>query len=234
MVKRFYIRLGLTIAKMALFMGLWFITTAHVSIPNPIRDPGLAARGNSETITWASLDLTALQTFRDHLTLTGDPQQPMGLYVEGVMAYPIIQQPRSNPAYVSSQPNTLTEFALAKHYGSLGLLAHNDLAGQSFLALQPGQDLWVVFGDGNLKRYRVATIKHYQALQPNSPYSSFINIDDKDRTVLSAAELFLHIYERPGALILQTCLARNGNNSWGRLFVIALPEETTSLSIPPE
>lgn len=232
MTQKPQICLWYAVAKIALLVGAWFATTAHISIPNPTRDPGLAAGRNNAMAALAPLDLKAFQEFRNRLERTGDPEQPMGLYVEGIMAYPIIQQPRSNPAYVSPQPDTLTEFALARRYGSLGLLAHNDRAGQSFFALQPGQDLWVIFGEGNLRRYRIIAIERYQALQPTSPYSSFVDLDDPTRATLSASELFLHIYDRPGALILQTCIARNGENSWGRLFIIALPEEATVPPIP--
>lgn len=218
--------------KFLLIFGMWISTTAHVTISNPVRDPGLVAGHNVVTSLVTSVNLDAFQAFRASLTLNGHADQPIGLYAEGLMAYPIVQQPASNPGFVSTQPDTLTLFALAQRYGSLGLLAHNNLAGQSFFALQPEQTLWVIFGDGSIKRYRVATVERYQALQPRSPYSSFINLDDPEHKVLSAAKLFLHIYDNPGALVLQTCIAQGDELSWGRLFVIALPEDTAPRRLP--
>ncbi len=218
--------------KFLLILGMWISTTAHVTISNPVRDPGLVAGHDVVTSLVTSLNLDAFRAFRASLTLNGQADQPVGLYAEGILAYPIVQQPASNPGFVSTQPDTLTHFALAQRYGSLGLLAHNDLAGQAFFALQPEQTLWVVFGDGSLKRYRVVTVERYQALQPHSPYSSFTSLDDPERKVLSAAELFLHIYNNPGALVLQTCIAQGDEPSWGRLFVIALPEDTAPRRLP--
>jgi hypothetical protein len=218
--------------KFFLILGVWISTTAHVVVSHPVRDPGLVAGHDVVTSLITSLNLETFQAFRASLTLNGQTDQPIGLYAEGIMAYPIVQQPTSNPAFVSTQPNTLTHFALAQRYGSLGLLAHNHLAGQAFFALQPEQTLWVVFGDGSLKRYRIVTIERYQALQPHSPYSKFINLDDPQQKVLSATELFLHIYENPGALVLQTCIAQGDELSWGRLFVIAQPEDTAPRRLP--
>ncbi|MCX8024050.1 MAG: hypothetical protein N3A60_02480 [Thermanaerothrix sp.] len=218
--------------KFFLILGVWLSTTAHVTISNPVRDPGLVAGHDVVTSMVTSLNLDAFQAFRASLTLNGQADQPIGLYADGVMAYPIVQQPASNPGFVSTQPDTLTHFALAQRYGSLGLLAHNNLAGHAFFNLQPEQTLWVIFGDGSIKRYRIAAIERYQALQPRSPYSSFINLDDPERKVLSASELFLRIYDNPGALVLQTCIAQGDELSWGRLFVIAFPEDSSPRRLP--
>ena len=64
-------------------------------------------------------------------------------------------------------------------------------------------------------------MRSFQATQPTSPYSSFIDLSSNK--TLSATELFTQTYGTKGALILQTCIASGTVDSWGRLFVIAIP-----------
>lgn len=146
-----------------------------------------------------------------------------GLYVQGVMAAAVVDQPAGRPGYVSLRPDAVTRFALASQYGSLGLLAHNTLAGERFFELRLGQPLVVVRGDGRLERYRVTALRRFRALQPNSPYSTFEDLDAPGH-LWTATELFYEIYAHEGRLVLQTCIAADGIDTWGRLFVIAVPD----------
>jgi len=126
----------------------------------------------------------------------------------------IIQQPENNPAWVSLEENIVTEFSLARDYGSIGLLAHNNLVGKEFHKLKYNDKIIL-----NNKVYRVIAIKEYQALSPLSPYSDF-KINNK---ILSVEELFLSIYGIPNRLILQTSIDKYNNSCWGRKFIIAVP-----------
>jgi hypothetical protein len=132
-----------------------------------------------------------------------------------------VQQPAGQPGFVSSQGSVATQFGMAEEYGTTGLLAHNTLAGAEFSKLELGQFATLVFNEGQDEYYRIVSIQQYVALDPNNPYSDFLN-ENGDR--LSATELFKQIYQgENGRLVLQTCVASEQNPSWGRLFIIAEP-----------
>lgn len=140
--------------------------------------------------------------------------------VADVFDFPVVQQPSGNAGYISTRSNTLTQFGMASQYGSLGILAHNYLAGKYFGKLYSGTSVTVTFSDGSTKNYTVSSVLSYQALSPESAYSNFVNVNDPS-TTLSSTDLFMQTYGNNGALVLQTCIAKNGNSSWGRLFIIA-------------
>ena len=144
-----------------------------------------------------------------------------GLYATDLFAYPVIQQPSGQPAYVSKTDGTITQFGLATSYGSLGFLAHNTLAGAQFSDLKAGQLIAVVYGDGHYTFFEVSQIRRFQATRPTSPYSSFVDLSTN--TTLTASDLFYQTYGVKNTLVLQTCITSNGLDTWGRLFVIAIP-----------
>jgi hypothetical protein len=144
-----------------------------------------------------------------------------GVYVPGVLALPVRQQPADNPTYVSPEVGTATQFASAAALGVTGLLAHNYLAGAEFFKLAAGQDVQIVYGDGAVKLYRVTAIYRYQALDPYSPYSDFVDLSTGETK--SVGGVFTQVYTGGDHVTFQTCIANNGNPSWGRLFVIATP-----------
>lgn len=145
-----------------------------------------------------------------------------GVYVENVLALPIIQQPASNAGYVSNNDNEVTQFRMAANYGNIGLLAHNHLSGKSFSRLTLGQEVRLVYGDGRVETFVIVEVLEYQALQPTSPYSSFKNFK-RDET-LTAEQMFKRVYFGDRHITFQTCIEANGDLSWGRLFVIAVPK----------
>ena len=153
---------------------------------------------------------------------TGQPDTITGLFVDGQLALNVVQQPTNNAGYIDSNLNTVTEFRMARDYGTIGMLAHNYLAGESFFNLEIGQVIYLVFGDGSVHPYTIADTLSYQALQPNSPYSNFINLENSEE-YLTAADLFYSVYGQEDALVLQTCIENQGIESWGRLFIIAIP-----------
>jgi hypothetical protein len=126
------------------------------------------------------------------------------------------------PYYVSNRNGEITQFAMASRYGSTGLLAHNTLSGRSFSNLAVGQEVQLVFGDGRVEYFEVREILRFQALEPESVSSSFQNLDGNE--TLSAVEMFNRAYVGEDRLVFQTCIAAEGNASWGRLFVIAVPK----------
>jgi len=151
-----------------------------------------------------------------------DGGQPLiRVKAEGVFSLPVVQQPANNPGYVASLPSTLTQFALAGRYGTTALMAHNHQAGAEFFKLQPGDRVDLQLKNHGKESYWVTSIRTFQAVNPTSPYSDFIDLENGNR--LSASELFLAVYGPGDRLVFQTCLAKNGDQSWGRYFVIALP-----------
>lgn len=152
----------------------------------------------------------------------GDRNSVVGIYVPGVLALPVGQQPQGDAGFVTREPNKTTQFNLASQYGTVGILAHNDLAGAQFSGISKNQYAIVVYGDGRLEYYVVRDIQKYQALTPTSTFSDFVNLANNNEH-LSAGELFNRIYGGGKQLVFQTCIAAYGDASWGRMFIIATP-----------
>lgn len=148
----------------------------------------------------------------------GQPALPAYLAVSGLFDFPILRQASTN--YVSWQPNTVTLFDKPLSANVIGLLAHNGLAGRDFYRLAVGDLLDLRYLDGSQAFYRIAEIRQFQALGQGYPYFEFIDLQTGER--LSDREVYDHIYlGHPGAVVLQTCLARNGRDDWGLTFWIA-------------
>jgi hypothetical protein len=151
----------------------------------------------------------------------GDAAAMRGVYVQNLFALPVVQQPADQAGFVSTQDGTLTQFATAARFDTLGFLAHNYLSGKYFDKLAAGQQIVLVYGDGHLKYFKVTSVRRYQAIKPSSPYSDFKDLDSGKTS--TAANLFGEVYKQAGAVVFQTCIESDGNSSWGRLFVIAQP-----------
>jgi hypothetical protein len=145
-----------------------------------------------------------------------------GVYVADKFQLPVTYQPSGNPGFVTTSPDSVTLFSTASNYGSIGLIAHNHLAGNEFFEVDVNDEICLVYGDGSVQRYVVSEIREYQALSPTSPYSSFVNLADTKHTV-SYRDLFFDTYGVGDRLVLQTCIANGYYDSWGRLFIIAIP-----------
>ncbi len=136
----------------------------------------------------------------------------------------IKQQPANQPGYVASEPGIVTQFSEAAKNGTIGLLAHNTLAGAAFYALQPKQRVALMLANGIRRYYRISAIVKFQALQPTSVYSNFIDLSKPDQQ-LSSTDVFQRMYQQVDRLVFQTCIEKDGNPSWGRMFITATPEE---------
>jgi hypothetical protein len=154
--------------------------------------------------------------------VNGNAWQIVGVYSPELFSLEVHQQPSNNPGYVSSLPGVATQFSMASDYGSTGLLAHNTVSGTVFYELIVGQLILVVYGDGSIEHYRVNNLSSFQALSPSSAYSDFVNLDAAGSR-LNASQLFNQIYSVRDRLVLQTCIANDGNPNWGRFFVTASP-----------
>lgn len=190
---------------------------AFLAFPSPAR-------------AWEGSNIPPLDEFIEQVS-NGEADVLRGIYAPDVFAFPIVSQPESNPAFVSTQPETLTQFGAARQYDTTGLLAHNYLAGQDFSLLAKGQEILLIYGDGRLETYFIREVMRFQALSPNSITSDFVDLDSGER--LSSTNLFFKVFNRPGDLTLQTCIYADGNLSWGRLFILAEPSSAdSSISMP--
>jgi hypothetical protein len=211
--------------------SLLVLAFSPLAMPAQIPVTGLPAAVFTNT---QARPLPGLQEFLPQVN-NGRASQVTGIYAPGVLALPVIQQPAGNPGFVSTQPGLLTQFGMASQYGSIGILAHNYLEGEAFFAINEGGLVIVIYGDSNFQYYKVEQIRRFKATMPTSPYSNFIDLED-GRT-LTATQLFMQTSGLREALILQTCIEAEGNDSWGRLFIIARPvtlEEVFSIEIEPE
>jgi hypothetical protein len=165
--------------------------------------------------------LPFLDTFISQVE-NGQAEELRGVYIPEILAARVVQQSTENNEFVSPRQNIVTQFGLASRFGSTGLLAHNELAGESFSQLQERQRFYLIYGNGQISAFVITEILHYQALEPTSTSSNFVDLENG--SLLTAPELFLKIYNRPGQVIFQTCIAAEGDRAWGRLFIIAEPD----------
>lgn len=94
------------------------------------------------------------------------------------------------------------------------LIAHNSLDGKYFSEIKEGY--MIRYWDGKeWIDYKVTDIVEMQAVDPLSPTSDFI----EDGVTYTSLEVAERIYSKD--LVLQTCIEKDGNPYWGRLFVIA-------------
>ncbi len=219
---------GIHVATFLLFLTLR--TGAHLTPAGP----GLSANGvslefhrvavpSSEVVQQELPVRTPLDDFVTQVA-SGNGGEIVAVHVDDLFSLAVQQQPANDPAYVSSQPGVVTQFAMASRHGTTGLLAHNNLAGIFFDDLAPGQQIDLIYGDGSVQHFLVTNVFRYQALDPLSPYSDFIDLDNGGPHI-TASQLFSQIYGGQNRLVLQTCLSNNGDTSWGRLFVTGIPYE---------
>lgn len=168
------------------------------------------------TTVQAEASSTSLDSFSVTLKKS-DSGHLAGVYVQDILALTVVQQ--ASKYSVSTKSGTVTQFGLAGKYGSIGLLAHNYLSGSTFSKLGVGTEIILVYGDGSTQKYKVTTIKKYQALSPADTFSNFINLDNPDATI-SSEDVLDETYGS-GDLVLQTCITKNSVSAWGRLFIIA-------------
>ena len=190
-------------------LAVVLLAAVLLAVPLPVRAAPPTPRSN---------DVPALIDFARSLE-NGNASELRGIHVRGIMALRVVRQPPGHSEYVSNSSDAITLFDSATRAGSTGLLAHNFLAGHLFSALETGQSIHLVYGDGRVSEFRITRVLRYRALQPASTRSSFEDL--QDGRILDARALFMETYGTPRALVLQTCIASGSELSWGRLFVVA-------------
>ncbi len=79
-----------------------------------------------------------------------------------------------------------------------------------------------MYGDGKVEYFMITQMFRFQALDPTNPYSSFRDLSDSQ--TLTVDQLFNKVYRGERHVTFQTCIEANGEASWGRLFVTAIPK----------
>ncbi len=200
----------LTVSFLALDLSLFF----YLSI-----QPTPGNIGARQSVNQSSVKVTKVNKIEENSIARS-------VAVDDASVFPIVQQPKGEPNYVSTNNGELTLFSSASRYGNIGLLAHNYLSGKSFSHLSVGQEISLVYEDGDIEYFVVSEILQYQALDPENPFSTFQNMNNKNE-ILTAQQMFERVYEGHRHVTFQTCIAKYGESSWGRLFVVALPEATS-------
>lgn len=203
---------------LAIILVSSLVPFASVNAQIPVTADGVPALAD---VDQTSSDSTVLSLVEFTSALKNGGSDIRGIHVPGIMAYRVVQQPSGQNGFVSGTRGTVTQFSLASKFGSIGMLAHNYLAGEKFVKLQMDDIIHIVYGDGSSNAFKVKEIHRFQALQPTSPSSNFIDLDTNEE--LTATALFKSMYAGKMHLTLQTCIAEGSESSWGRLFIIAEP-----------
>jgi hypothetical protein len=221
--------LGRLLTFIALFVGLLAAAVGQVSAAQPVLGlPGLAKlkHGTAPSLSPIGLLQPVEADFQTELAafaasvVDGRAHVLRGVYVPGVLALRVVQQP-AGAFSVDLTPGVTTQFSAASAYGVTGLLADNIASGALFYSLAPGQPVTLIYGDGRQSRYLVGSVSRFQALRPTDPYSDFVDLATGAR--LSSSSVFNQMYSGGDKITFQTCLAQDGVMAWGRLFVTAYP-----------
>jgi hypothetical protein len=177
-------------------------------------------------------DQSTVSSINDFIEIVknGNKNSIRGVYLADIFALRVVEQPANNPNFVSSIEGVATQFSLSKNYSTIGFLAHNFASGKYFFDISLGDIVQVIYGDGKIDQFRVMQIFQFQALQPNSPKSQFVDLQNGDK--LSSSQLFEKMYIGKKHITFQTCIQKDGIDSWGRLFLIATPFEEKPVVIP--
>ena len=198
-----------SLRRLALALSLFLLIAASL-IPHPVL---AAAPTHAETPVLPDLTAFVLSVENGHSNTL------RGVYVDGIFALPVIQQPSTDAFYISKLADGLTQFSLAARYGNIGLLAHDYLSGQYFPQLTLGKRVFLVYGKGQIETFRITNVYRYRAIDPYDTTSNFIGLDTNQ--YLTDYQVFSKVYVGTEHVTFQTCIEQDGNLSWGRLFVIA-------------
>lgn len=150
--------------------------------------------------------------------ITGNRKVVVGVYADGLFALPVVQQ--TCRMCISRVDNTVTQFAWAAKYGVTGLIAHNYLSGQLFYALEPGQRIELIYGDGRIEYYWITWVRRYRNTMPGSTATGFVSLTSGKGYSVEA--MFRKVYMGSEHITFQTCIARDGSLSWGTFFAVAV------------
>jgi hypothetical protein len=99
--------------------------------------------------------------------------------------------------------------------------AHSSNIGRYITALRVGDT--IAFREGTPRRgggyaRKVSSIRKFQTLDPTNPTSPLVDLDTGKK--YSSTQLSRELYDSPNKVLFQTCIEKDGNKNWGRLFVV--------------
>ncbi|MEW6502678.1 MAG: hypothetical protein AB1457_01805 [Chloroflexota bacterium] len=204
----------------------WWIGVTVFSLPQPVSaDSGgfqvflpLLTNGSfNNANSEPEASFPSLTQFAD--TVKNGENRITGLYVEKLLAKPVVPQPSGDYEFISNDADAITQFMLTTP-DVVGLLAHNHLAGKLFFEIKPGMRVFLLDGKGKTTEYQVIEIYSYQLVNIDG-VEKYQDLETAD--IIGTAQLFAKFYMGEKHLTLQTCISRDGNPSWGRLFIYAIP-----------
>jgi hypothetical protein len=211
--------------KFILLFGLiiCFLTTAGNIISSPTRPPVRdetsvvrpVRKSPTPTTTPATLTL-------DNFSKQVRDGQPIirGIFIQNKLAFYVVQQPSSNTNYISGSSRTVTQSRTAILFGGIVFLAHNYSAGRVFPSVVVNDIIYTIYGDGKIDKYIVQKQYKYQALQPDNPYTNYVDLETG--LLVTWDIVYINFYSLPDAIVLQTCISKDNIGSWGRLFITAI------------
>jgi hypothetical protein len=174
----------------------------------------LAFQANALPVTGLNMRTAAGVTagFMDQLLNGKSAKAVVQVSVPGKFSYSVVQTGNDVPTGYE-----LGQYTQAAKKGSVGLLAHNYLAGQSFFSLAIGDEVNLTYSNGATQTFVVTNVLRYQATDPNDYSKPFLNSNGRQ---VSAKNVFNQAFHNNG-LTFQTCIIAEGLNTWGLLFVQA-------------
>jgi len=206
-----------------LVTGFGLFLFLYAILSNPQWGNPIPVTGEQQIDDGKNASLPALHSFTDTL-INGDVSVVRGVYIPGMLAMRVVQQPQGEGTFVSAMGGVVTQFMPASSTGVTGLIAHNFSAGKKFFNLRNGHVVNIVYGDGSVQRYVINQTFRYQALDPESPNSDFIDLETNQH--LTSAQVYNLHYSAENQVTFQTCITQGDNLTWGRLFVIATVQNT--------
>lgn len=210
--------------NMVLILGL-FLILAQNQHSVPLEDILIPLTGvmdgdhQSDTMMVDEEDISELINNDRFIENSGETNR---IIINNQLSFLLQEQPKNQNGFVSSDPTSLTRFSMPERFGAYGILAHNYLAGNHFFELELDDEI-LILQDGSRKAFRISQKHEFQALNPHSIHSDFLDLETGEK--LNVNQLFLKMYGEEGYLTLQTCIEKDGNYEWGRLFLIAEPVE---------
>jgi hypothetical protein len=162
------------------------------------------------------------------LLLQCKPTQESDIIFPNVPPMKIVQQPYKNYNWISDFTNVFTQLAQPRSiYGTKVFSIHTYGNDNVLYDLKVGDIIFYrtkittneCSNEIYLNFYQVKEIYHYQAVQPLNPRTPLIDLETNE--TFSSTRIFDKLFGNNKRILFQTCIFKDGNTSWGRLFIVA-------------
>ena len=135
----------------------------------------------------------------------------------------IVPQPNGKYSWVSNDSNSFTEFSVPKKlYDTQYFLAHNTKAGSHLNEIKIGDVIKFRESNAGLGEHterKVKEIRKFKALQPTNLKTPLVDLSTGKQ--YSVEDITKEMWTNNKQVVFQTCIEKEGDINWGRLFVIA-------------